>query len=364
MAIGAGGCFFTEVVNEAPVAGIRVLNDDGQHFIGDTLTFDATKTVDDVTNRLTCEWQARICDTGATGCSTIVDTMIGTITDRFEVPVTGHERIEIQLRVTDELGATRLQPDLLSVDIQNRPPEVALQDTGSKEAGTDSYILHRPINIVIDVGGGELLKDIDGDDVTYTWNLFAPPSSDVNVRSFEAVGDEGYILTPDVSGTWEVELIAEDAFGGRDEERVTLFVGPDSPPCLQALDPVPDPIGYYLVESTDGPRSFSVLSVLDVLDPFPGPVVEDPAFGESTFRWFLREPGESAFTEIINYTAESYTVDPLSYDPGDLLELRVEVADRVRGPTRELGCADSARACELVAGSQCYQRQTWGVHIQ
>lgn len=360
--IAAGGCFFTEVVNEAPVAGIRVITN--AQYIGETMVFDATKTVDDVKTQLTCEWTAWRCEGDAPQCSSLVDTMLGDIDDRFEVLIEGHERIEVQLRVTDELGATRLQPDLLSIDVQNRAPEVSLQVTGDKEGSTNAYILHRPINLVIDLDGGELGTDADGDEVTYTWTLFPPPNSDVTTRGFEAVGDEGYILTPDVSGAWGVELVAEDQFGGRASVRRDMFVGPDAPPCLQALDPIPDPFGFYLVESSDGPRSFSVLSVLDVLDPFPGPVADDPAIGESTFRWFLKEPGASTFVEIDGYTQESYAVDPLAYEPGDRLELRVEVADRVRGPERELGCADNARTCELVAGSMCYQRQTWGVQIQ
>ncbi len=68
--------------------------------------------------------------------------------------------------------------------------------------------------------------------------------------------------------------------------------------------------------------------------------------------------------EIVGHTDEKYLVDPLAYKPGDQLELRVEVQDRVRGPQRELTCAEDARACALNAGAQCFQRLTWGVQIQ
>tara|TARA_R110002096_G_scaffold416429_1_gene618894 strand:+ start:49882 stop:50982 length:1101 start_codon:yes stop_codon:yes gene_type:complete len=366
MVIVAGGCFFTEVVNEAPVAGIRTLKD-GPHFIGETLRFNATKTVDDVANSLTCEWTAFRCESDSLPCTSLVDRMLGDVDDAFEVPIEGHDRIQIQLRVTDELGATRLQPDLLTVDIRNRFPEVEVQVNGDTEGSTGAYILSRPINLVIDVGDGELGFDEDDDPVTYTWSVLSPTGSavtEVDGPGFERVGDQGYRLTPDVSGMWEVTVTAADEFGGENTWRETIFVGVDSPPCLQSLDPTPDPVGFYLVESTDRPRAFSVLSVFDVLDPFPGPVVETAGIGESTFRWFLQEPGASTFIEIPDYTAESYTIDPLAYEPGDLLELRVEVADRVRGPERVLGCGDDSRACELVAGSTCYQRQTWGVQIQ
>lgn len=357
-----GGCFFDEVVNEAPVAGIRPLGD-GTHYVRDTLSFDARKSTDEVGSTLTCEWQARTCsDSNVPRCEAIGTTVIGTINTVFEVEVASHDSIEIQLRVTDEYGASRLQPDLLTVDIQNLDPQVALQDNGDKEAG--AYILYRPIQlVVVNPTGGESL-DPDGDPVELTWRLLPPAMSKESARSFEAVGDEGYILTPDVSGTWTVELTVTDDFGGSARLERDLFVGPDAAPCLRSLDPVAHEEGFYLVDSADGPRSFSVLSVHDVLDPFPGPVNPSDAQGESTFTWFLREPGSADFVPIPDFGGASYAVDPLAYQPGDELEVRVESHDRVSGPERALGCAESTRRCELVAGSECYQRQTWGLQIQ
>ncbi len=270
--LGAGGCFFTEIVNEAPVAGIRNYSD-GLHYIGDILRFDATKTVDDVTSNLTCEWRARInCDTE---CESIAEGT-GNIDYEFTVPITSHDQIVIELKVTDELGATRLQPDLLTVDVTNRPPEVTLQVTGKKEQPDDTFILYRPIDLVIVPGvnnGASTVLDPDGDDVAFTWRLLAPPGSQASARSFEPVGEEGYQLIPDVSGMWGVVLTADDGFGGEVEVRRDFTVGVDAPPCLQSVDPSADTTGFYLVESSDGPRSFSVLSVKDVLDPFPASLV-------------------------------------------------------------------------------------------
>lgn len=358
----AGGCFFDEVVNEAPIAGIRPIGN-GTHYIRDTLRFDATKSTDEVGSVLTCEWQARTCnDSNVPRCDVIGTTVIGNINTVFEVAVASHDSIEVQLRVTDEYGATRLQPDLLTVDIQNLSPRVELQDSGDKEGGV--YILHRPIQLVVVNPLGNESLDPDGDAVELTWRLLPPAMSNESARSFEPVGDEGYILTPDVSGTWTVELIVSDDFGGTTSLERDLFVGVDAAPCLRSLDPVAHEDGFYLVDSADGPRSFSVLSVHDVLDPFPGPVVPGGTQGESTFSWSVREPGAASFVPLADFGAASYAVDPLAYLPGDELEVRVETHDRVTGPERTLGCADTARRCELVAGSECYQRQTWGLQIQ
>ncbi|MCP4449779.1 MAG: hypothetical protein GY811_31275 [Myxococcales bacterium] len=365
--VGAGGCFFTEVVNEAPVSGIRTLKD-GPHFIGETLSFNATKTVDDVVSNLSCEWRAFTCqDSAGTNCTPIGEPEFYGITGEFEVLVESHETIKIQLQVTDELGATRLQPDIVTIDVNNRAPSIDLEVTGHKEPQTDLFVLYRAIDLVIapGVGGGDdVTLDPDGDEVTFSWSYLAPPGSQESARSFDEVGEDGYRLVPDVSGQWTVTLTADDGHGGTDEITKTIPVGVDSPPCLQSLDPVADTSGFYLVESADGARSFSVLSVVDALDPFPMSPGADEVFGTSTFRWFLKEPGAASFTWIAGHVAESYAVDPLNYEPGDLLELRVEVQDRVQGAERELTCADDARACELNAGSQCFQRLTWGVQIQ
>lgn len=364
--LGASGCFFTEVVNEAPVAGIRS-DQDGPYFIGQTLTFDATKTVDDVTTDLTCDWLALACNEEQEPPCRTIASATGDIRYEFEVPITSHDQIRIQLRVTDELGATRQQPDFLSIDITNRPPEVGLQVTGNKEQSTDLFILYRPIDLVIEpqlIRNGVPTLDADGDEVALEWELFAPPGSSAGARSFEPVGDAGYKLIPDVPGMWKVVLHASDGYDGSDEVEVTLPVGPDAPPCLASVEPLAHPDGHYLVQSSDGPRSFSVLSVVDALDPFPALLDDDSALGEATFQWFIKEPEASGFVAIPGQTSESYSVDPLAYEPGDILELRVEVQDRVRGPERELSCGADARACELVAGSECYQRLAWGVQVQ
>ncbi len=356
-----GGCFFTEEINEAPVPGIRPL-ETGPYHLGDTLRFNATKTVDDVTNDLNCEWLARSCS--GSSC-TVLREMRGAIDTTFEVPIESHESIEIQLRVTDEFGATRLQPDVFRADVSNRDPSVNLQITGHREEATNSYILYRPINIVVIPGVAASDEyDLDGDEVELSWQLLAPPSSQEDQRSFVAVGDEGYILVPDVAGEWSVVLSADDGFGGTDQVRRDFFVGVDSPPCLQSIEPTFVQGGYYLVASGEGARSFSVLSVVDALDPFPAPPGQDEALGEATFRWLIREPGAAGFTVIAGHGAPRYEVDPLAYKPGDRLELRVEVQDRVSGPERDLTCAEDNWACELSAGSECFQRLTWGVQIQ
>ena len=113
-----------------------------------------------------------------------------------------------------------------------------------------------------------------------------------------------------------------------------------------------------------GARRFSVLSVGDALDPFPASLDDDPALGEATFRWFLKSPGSADFVELSGFLGSDYLVNPNVYNPGETLELRVEVSDRLAGVERDLPCAADVWTCALETGSGCNQRLTWGVDIQ
>ena len=360
--LGLSGCFFTEVINEAPVAGIRVL-DTGPYFIGDTVRFNATKSVDDTQNRLQATWQAHSCSPSQTPrCTKLGAEVQGDIDTVFSVELTGHESIEVQLRVVDDLGATRLAPDLFTLEVGNRNPAIKLQVTGSRESLGGSFILPLPINLILTPGYEELeVFDPYGDELSYEWELLPPAGSQSVARSFEPMGELGYVLRPDVSGTWAVVVKVDDGHGGTAELRENIFVATDSPPCIGGTDPLAVDEAYYLL---DGPRRFSVLSVQDTLDPFPTALDGDGSTGEAQFRWLLKEPGASEFTELVGYGSSDYLVDPSVYNPGETLLVRVEVSDRVVGPERELGCGDELWRCELEAGQECYQRMTWGVDIR
>jgi hypothetical protein len=362
--LGVSGCFYTDEINEKPTPGIRVL-DEGPYFVGDTVRFDATKSLDDQRSGLRTEWQAFRCtDDAPPICTPLRDDLSGNLDTVFAVDLDGHETVQVQLRVTDSLGATREQTDTYSIQVGNRLPSVEVQTSGHREGPGGPFILYRGINLIALPGGGASEFDGDGDEVSLDWQLLPPASSQSGDRSFDAVGDDGYRLVPDVPGEWGVIVTIDDGVGDPVEERKDFFVGEDKPPCLQGMEPDAIDDAYYLVDSVDGARRFSVLSVNDALDPFPASVDPDPVLGEAEFHWFLQEPGSADFVELTGYSAADYLVDPEVYNPGDRLALRVEVGDRVVGPERELACADEDWSCALDTGSGCFQRLTWGVDIR
>ncbi len=363
LVLAGSGCFYTETINERPTPGIRVLGNTGPYFVGDVVKFNATKSIDDAPNDLLSTWQAFTCVDGQ--CTKQGLPTQGSLNTEFAVTIESHDSIEVQLRVTDAHGATRMQPDLYTIVVGNQPPAFAVQSSGNHDGGPgDPFVLYRTINLIAATTLPSGAFDPDGDDITMDWQLLPPPGSQSSERVFAAEGTDGYRLVPDVDGQWDVVVTMEDEYGGSFAVTETFFVGKDGPPCLQGMDPLAVDDAYYLVDSADGARRFSVLSATDALDPFPAAVDTDPVLGEASFRWFLKSPGNSDFVELSGFLGADYLVNPNDYNPGERLELRVEVSDRVEGIERDLPCGPDVWTCALDTGSGCNQRRTWGVDIR
>ena len=92
------------------------------------------------------------------------------------------------------------------------------------------------------------------------------------------------------------------------------------------------------------------------LDPYPA-----SATGETTFAWSLEGPGATSYVPLDGATDNRVALDPATYAPGDLVELRVEIFDRAH--TQKLPCDDTAPTCSLT-GDSCLQRLTWRVEMR
>jgi hypothetical protein len=134
-------------------------------------------------------------------------------------------------------------------------------------------------------------------------------------------------------------------------------IGSDQPPCLGTWAPAAPPPGETLPIATA--TLFQVLVVDDDLDPYPA-MPSDPVLGTTTFAWSLLPPGAQARQPIGSASSASVALDPASYQPGDVVELRVEIFDRAHA---SLPCADGDPTCSLGANA-CNQRLTWRVEMQ
>jgi hypothetical protein len=149
-----------------------------------------------------------------------------------------------------------------------------------------------------------------------------------------------------------VAVAATDALGLDGTGEATVTISDDQPPHVGATVPAWLPDSKVILLRSAGPRRFVVASVLDDLDPYPG----SPG---ARFRWFLRRPG-GALGEVPGHDLAELTVDPAELDPGDALDVRVEVADR---RARTLPCAPAQPVCSLTSDER-YQRLTWSVEVR
>jgi hypothetical protein len=90
-------------------------------------------------------------------------------------------------------------------------------------------------------------------------------------------------------------------------------------------------------------------------------VSSSPHLGDASFRWFLAGPHTGGeLVPVAGTAGAELSIDPVHYAPGDLVELRVEAADRV---ARELPCSPVQQTCSI-GGNGCLQRITWEVEIR
>lgn len=348
LATGASGCFWDANINERPSAEIERVGD-GVPARGSNLTFRAV--VDDPDDDgIHPSWRFEACSASGTcgGIETGTDPIFGVTVPALidDAPTT---KIVITLDVADDFGAFARPSQHLELDVVNNPPTVVVQRRGREIGGS----FPPDVPIIVSARGG----DPDQDPVVLEWELFPARDSVLADRSFERLpdpmtGGEEYELVPDVDGEWIVRVTVLDGID-LDVVDLTILVVPDAPPCLGASDPTPVPDTTLLL---DAPRRFSVLVVEDDLDIYPAPAPGDPYLGAASFRWYVRAPGAAGFTQVDSDVA-ALELDPAHYDPGDRIEVRVEIDDRIG---RTIPCAEDVASCSI-GQDTCHQRQTWAV---
>lgn len=367
---GASGCFFTDDINRVPRADVQVLTP-GPHYRDSSVTFSASKSGDDDGDAVQVSWSARTCNAQHNICDPALEERNGL--DRGE-PFTitipswrpGGEAtaaVVVVAEVIDSRGAR--QQDRVFIDVLNRAPALTLQSQGLQAPVSGGYPIGTTVRVV---ASG---SDPDGDPLDYEWQYYSPPGSVPGDVGWERIDEVGYALTADVTGLWTVEVTATDVLGEATTERVQIAVAEDAPPCIDATEPSADdllavPEARYILDRDAPPRRFAVLGVEDDLDLYPPPS-GDPAdndgspLGSASFRWLVATPDTGgALTEVAGHLASSYLLDASAYAPGDQVDLRVEIDDRVG---RELPCSEDRPTCSL-EGNTCLQRVTWRMEMR
>lgn len=353
--LAPAGCFYTTSINERPSAEIRI-ESEGPHYPGKPVVFSAVTSDSEDGDDLRCTWTAESCaDDGCDRTDPIPNVRATALTcsDRFQMvpPDKRHESIRVRVVVADRSGGDITATQIL--EVANHVPTVEVQ---VRAAGTADHAV-----VGVPARASVKITDPDHEAWELTWRLLKPRGGGPDVELVPIEGDElGRTFTPDVAGLWMVEVTADDGID-QGTGSGAAAVEQDGPPCLALTAPDAVDDQRLVVRREDGPRVFAVLLVADDLDPYPGPQPA-PGQGEPTFAWQIASPdtgGELA--PVSGAVGPELTVDPAAFAPGDLVDVRVEVSDRVE---RVLQCDASSPSCSVDGDPSCLQRTSWGVEIR
>lgn len=365
------GCFYVPSVNQRP--GLEIRSNGATLVRGGTAAFEAV-IVDPEADAVDLQWRAYLCkgpapvDPSEFGdCDQ--EAFFDGIGPDFEIPFiepTTRETGDVTtgIRVTldgqDDRGASAKPAQRIAIAVENAPPDVRFPpDAIESKFG---LTVDTPVRVFAAYG------DVDDTpaNVTLTWEVFAPtevpfdPATPVPAEQVppppEGLAQEGIEFTPTVEGNWQVRVTATDAANAMTSVTNTIVVVPDRAPCLSGEMPrIFDDTTLPVFE----PTLFSS-SVDDNLDPWPSSS-GDELFGTALFTWSVKVGTGPRNIVVETEEQNSYAFDPTAYAVGTIVEIRVEIEDRVE---RTLTCPDGDAKCAVDSGSVCFQRKTWRVEAR
>lgn len=359
------GCFLADPINQRPAIEIENPSAAEVHR-GDTMNLVA-RSNDPEGHYVRYRWRVQACtDAANPGESCDLEPFAFSNIDKFSfvVPVrraaatAAVESLRVVLEAEDELGATARPVQELLVPVVNAPPSIDLD-----KVSRYTYVVGTPVQIYARIGDAD---DGTAGIVDVQWEVFSPSvGAAYTLDDLVVVEDPpdpvrdhlGKTLTAEVAGEWMVRVTATDLAGDSTSETISIPVGPDTPPCLAQLAPMVPPDGIAL--PLFAPTLFRVPVVIDDLDGYPA-VPSDPVLGVTTFRWSIRAPGQTTYAELSGATGNSHALDPASFAPGDLVDLRVEIFDH---EPETIQCPAGDATCSVTSTS-CLQRQTWHVEVR
>jgi hypothetical protein len=357
------GCFYTDPINERPSIAIHQSVPGSLTRGKKAVKFNAVSSDPDG-DTVALAWRAYACN--GTACDPAeFQSGTDTVFEIVQIPLvdsagSSFDTLEIRLEGRDALGATAKPSQTLDVHLDDAPPEIAMR--------TDP----RPAVVNVPIGVYATVTDDDdvvwGPDSKYAapvWSVTAPPTTqqfeltDLPVDgSTSQLLQLGQTFTPHDIGDWMIQVAATDPQHVEATEHVTVHVNADQLPCVAQWTPAATIDPGTTLPLTD-PTLFEVLVVTDDLDSYPS-LPNDPVLGTTEFHWSIVPPG-GARQALPNVTGNGVALDPDSYIPGDLVELRVEIQDRTH---RAVSCPDGDLTCSLTADTSCSQRLTWRVEVR
>lgn len=362
----SAGCFYAEPINQRPSLDIRPVSSESV-YRGGTVTLEAVAS-DPEKHLVAFQWRVYACTdaTSLQDCDLADPIFTGGepeatfVVPPFRIDPDGDgpipappvESLRVILQGEDDHGALARPDQVLILPVENALPSLAL-----RVASVHGAVVTTPIEVYARYG------DVDDmpANVTLSWTVFSPSQvpgtlADITVPPDGTFGQlqQGKSFTPQVTGSWDVVVVATDRAGGEATARLTVTVAPDGPPCLGVWSPAaagsPLPIAQ--------PTLFQVAQVRDDLDPFPRTSTA-PFIGDPELVWSIKVAGGPR--EVLEHPLNTLAFDPQVYAPGTEVELRVEVFDRNR---TAITCVDDLQTCSVISQDSCIQRQTWRVEAR
>ena len=356
----ASGCFYLDPINQRPSADI-IQDSSAPLRRGGALLLHAS-TSDPENDVVYPSWRIYKCTdaTAPAGCDPVPALSDEPMIDMM-VPVTRDDGSPVQslriiLDATDSHGAVAEPRQELLLSVGDAAPTVEV-----RKDGLYGFVAGTPVALYAKYGD----PDYGPDKVSLAWQVFPPAGATYTFTDITVMPDPndpmhlqaGKKLTSSTMGDWDVLITATDPLGVAASQHLPFTLVPDHPPCLGSWAPLAPPPGQTLPMSAA--TLFEVLTVDDDLDPYPQ-IVGDSTYGTPTFSWSLLPPGATT-RQPLGVIGNSVALDPASYTPGDVLELRVEIADRQHTPVT---CSDSLATCSVISDPTCIQRLTWSVEVQ
>lgn len=346
------GCFYVQPINQRPSADIIQVSSAAVYRGEKDVELDAS-VYDPEGQLVELKWRVYACSdaTQPSGCDDVPFHTDVLQAMHFAVPpyradgTTPTVALRVILEASDADGATAKPSQELLIPVDDAAPTLMLSTNGRY-----GDVVNTPIDV--------FAKADDPDDgaanlAPLDWKLFSPPGSTATLGPTSVAN--AMVLVPDLAGDYDVQVTATDPLGVATVEHIGITAAPDTPPCLEQWAPLAG--GTFPMQD---PTLFQILVVKDDLDPYPA-ISNDPVLGTTTFTWSLLPPGATQRQLLTGVLGNSVALDPASYKPGDVLELRVEIADRNH---TMVNCPDSDATCSVISNPACIQRQTWRVEVQ
>ena len=260
----------------------------------------------------------------------------------------------IWAQATDSHGAAARVPAAKTMVPSNQAPQAVMtrQQPGGNANGP--FPLFSDFRV-----SAAASSDPEGEPLTREWSWTSLPNdrSRPNLHSCAPSDpvDMAACFHADEPGTYRLALTVSDG-EKQTKTEASFLVAEDAPACLHSLA---DNVSVIPLDHTQA-IAFAV-TVTDDGDPYPPSQPSYATTGFPLFAWSLRRNG-GAWQDIATYNFPTLTLAAEQAALGDVIDVRIEIADRAHPLPRTLSSCQDQSICAVTPS--CAQRLTWKVMYQ